>query len=122
MFEIKREKYLKGHINVHSNEVSVQDSEIFETECSQDRESPLYFQIQRCIFYVIINQSLFCYFCQKSFSVKSIQIRSYFWYVFSCTPTEYGDLRPNTGKYGPEITPCLDNFQACTLQKNNCML
>ena len=34
--------------------------------------------------------------------------------VFSCTRTEYGDLRsnPNTGKYGPEKTPYLDTFHA----------
>ena len=54
--------------------------------------------------------------------VKSVQIRSYFWSVFSCIQTEYWDLRskspqisrlsPNTGKYGPEITPCLDTFNA----------
>ena len=42
--------------------------------------------------------------------VKTVQIRSYFWSVFSCIRTEYGDLQisvfsPNTGKYGPEITP-----------------
>ena len=45
--------------------------------------------------------------------VKSVQIRSYFWSVFSCLRTEYGDLRihSNTGKYGPEITPYLDTFK-----------
>ena len=32
--------------------------------------------------------------------MKTVQIRSYFWTVFS----------PNTGKYGPEITPYLDTF------------
>ena len=42
--------------------------------------------------------------------VKTVQIRSYFWSVFSCIRTEYGDLQisvfsPNTGKYRPEITP-----------------
>ena len=35
--------------------------------------------------------------------VKSVQIRSYFWFVFSCIRTEYGDLRStgikDTGKY-----------------------
>ena len=36
--------------------------------------------------------------------LKSVQIRSYFWSVFSCIRIEYGDLRifvfnPNTGKY-----------------------
>ena len=44
--------------------------------------------------------------------VKSVQIRSFFWSAFSCIQTEYGDLRPNTGKYGPEKTPYLDNFRA----------
>ena len=35
-------------------------------------------------------------------SLKSVQIRSYFWSVFS----------PNVGKCGPEITPYLDTFHA----------
>ena len=34
--------------------------------------------------------------------VKSVQIRSYFWSLFS----------PNTGKHGPEIPPYLYTFQA----------
>ena len=34
--------------------------------------------------------------------VKSVQIRSYFWPVFSCIRTEYG----------PKINPYLDTFQA----------
>ena len=34
--------------------------------------------------------------------MKSVQIRSYFWSVFSCIWTEYG----------PEITPYLDTFHA----------
>ena len=34
--------------------------------------------------------------------MKRVQIRSYFWSVFS----------PNTGKCGPEITPYLDTFHA----------
>ena len=47
--------------------------------------------------------------------VKSVQIRSFLWSVFSCIRTEYGDLRsklfsPNTGKYRPEKTPYLDTF------------
>ena len=28
--------------------------------------------------------------------VKSVQIRNYFWSVFSCIRTEYGDLRSNS--------------------------
>ena len=41
--------------------------------------------------------------------VKSVQIRSFFWSVFSCIRTEYGDLR-NTEKYGPEQTLHWDTF------------
>ena len=50
--------------------------------------------------------------------VKSVQILSYFWSVFSYIRTECGEIRylsvfsPNTGKYGPEITPYLDTFHA----------
>ena len=32
-----------------------------------------------------------------SHCVKNVQIRSYFWSVFSCIRTEYGDLLRNTG-------------------------
>ena len=56
--------------------------------------------------------------------VKSVQIRSYFWSVFSCIRTEYGDLRskspgfsPNTGKYGPEITPYLETFHTVKVRQ-----
>ena len=45
--------------------------------------------------------------------VKSVEKRSFFWSVFSCIRTEYGDL-PNSGKYGPEITPYLDTVHAVT--------
>ena len=45
--------------------------------------------------------------------VKSVQIRSFFWSVFSCIPIKYGDLlSSNTGKYGSEETPYLDTFHA----------
>ena len=38
--------------------------------------------------------------------VKSVQKRSYFWYVFSSIRTEYGEIFSwNAKKYGPEITP-----------------
>ena len=36
-------------------------------------------------------------------SVKSVQIRSFFWSVFSCIRTE-SVFSPNTGKYKPEKT------------------
>ena len=45
---------------------------------------------------------------KNSHCVKSVQIRSYFWSVFSL----------NTGKYGPEITPYLDTFHAVTEEYN----
>ena len=49
---------------------------------------------------------------------KSFQIPSFFWSVFSCIRTEYGDLfSPNTGKNGPEKTPYLDTFKQCTGQR-----
>ena len=55
--------------------------------------------------------------CFKYHCVKSVQIRSFFWSVFSCIRTEYGDLRssvfsPNTGKCRPEKTPYLVSFLA----------
>ena len=49
--------------------------------------------------------------------VKSVQMRAYFWSLFSCIPTEYLSVfSPNTGKYGPEITPHLDTFRAVLLK------
>ena len=51
---------------------------------------------------------------------KSVEIRSYFWSVFSCIGTEYGDLfSPNTGKYGPEITAYLDTFHAAIVYQDD---
>ena len=42
-----------------------------------------------------------------SHCVKSAQIRSFFWSLFSCIRTKYGKISPsgpNTEKYGPEIS------------------
>ena len=51
--------------------------------------------------------------------IKSVQIRSFFWSVFSRIRTEYGEIlyissvfSPNAGKYEPEKTPYLDTFHA----------
>ena len=44
-------------------------------------------------------------------SVKSFQIRIYFWSVFSYIRIEY----PNTGKYGPKITRIWTLFTQCIL-------
>ena len=44
----------------------------------------------------------------------------FFWSVFSCIWTEYGEIRylsvfsPNVEKYEPEKTPYLDTFHAVT--------
>ena len=40
------------------------------------------------------------------YCVKSVQIRSFFWFVFSCIQS------PNTGKYGAEKTRYLSTFHA----------
>ena len=56
------------------------------------------------IFRICFRISLNCW-SKKPFAihcVKSVQIRSYFWSVFSCIRTEYG----------PEKTPYLDTFNA----------
>ena len=45
--------------------------------------------------------------------VKIVQIRSFFWSVFSC-------IRTNTGKYGPEKTPYLDTFHAVINPARHC--
>ena len=56
--------------------------------------------------------------------MERVQIRSFYWSVFPCIRTEYGDLwsteiygvnlriSPNTGKYGPEKTLYLVTFHA----------
>ena len=49
--------------------------------------------------------------------VRSVQIRSNFWSVFSRIWTEY-ELSPNMGKYGPEITPYLDTFHAVLIYQD----
>ena len=51
----------------------------------------------------------------NNYYVKSVQIRSFFWSVFSFIRTEYGVnlvFTPNTGKYGRVKTPHLDTFHA----------
>ena len=64
--------------------------------------------------FLISNWSLASAFCPEVFVVtqhctKKVQIWSYFWFVFSCIWTKYGDSR---SKYGPKITPYLGNFHA----------
>ena len=45
--------------------------------------------------------------------VKIVQIRSFFWSVFSC-------IRTDTGKYEPEKTQCLDTFHAVINPARHC--
>ena len=55
--------------------------------------------------------------------MKSVLIRSFFWFVFSRIRTEYGDLRPKS-PYSDQIrenkdqkeTPYLDTFQAVNIE------
>ena len=49
--------------------------------------------------------------------VRSVQIRSNFWSVFSRIWTEYV-FTPNAGKYGPEITQYLDAFHAVLIYQD----
>ena len=79
------------------------------------------------IFFMIFEKKYFLgifmnHHLQTSHCVKSVQIRSYFWFVFSCIRTEYREIvclsvfSPNTGKYGPEITSYLDTFHAVSVR------
>ena len=61
----------------------------------------LYYIMLYYITYYIILYYIHC--------VKSVQIRSIFWSVFSHIRTEFS---PNAGKYGPEKTLYLDTFHA----------
>ena len=59
--------------------------------------------------------------------MKSVQIRSFFWSVFSYIQSEYEEMlrtpylsvfSPNAGKYGPEKTSYLATFQAVQMTVN----
>ena len=56
-----------------------------------------------CMKRLIVYDTSNYYIKGSSHWVKSVQIRSFLWFVFSCIRTEYGDLR-STGKYGLEKT------------------
>ena len=42
----------------------------------------------------------------------------FFWSIFFCIRTEFGDLLQNKGKYGPEKTPYLDTFHTVNTTKS----
>ena len=48
----------------------------------------------------------------RSHCVKNVQIRSYFWSVFSCLRTEYGDLRSKS-TYSVGIPENTDQEKLC---------
>ena len=50
--------------------------------------------------------------------VKSVPIRSFFWSYFPVFGLSISVFGPNTGKYGPEKTPCLNTF-SLVVRKNN---
>ena len=58
--------------------------------------------------------------CTSSDTAWSVQIRSFFWSIFSRIRTEYGEIlispysvfSSNAGKHGPEKTTYLDTFHA----------
>ena len=88
----------------------------------------------------------FRWFCRNFHCVKSVQIRNYFWSVFSRIRIEYGAILrknrwgwklltiitkcsilvylsvfcPNAGKYGPEITWYLDTIHEVVSQSDDC--
>ena len=69
-------------------------------------------EIQGRVFKVAHNLSFLALVAHKH-CVKSVQIRSFFWSVFSHIRTEYLSVFiPNAGKYGPEKTLYLDIFHA----------
>ena len=50
---------------------------------------------------------------------ERVQIRSFFWSVFSCIQSgQISVFSLNTGKYGPEKTPYLDTFHAVSISVN----
>ena len=69
----------------------------------------MYRQLLKHFFHMVLKLidrvSLFTHYSTLH-CVKRVQKRSYYWSVFPCIRT------PNTGKYGPEITPYLDTFHA----------
>ena len=66
--------------------------------------------MENFIFYAV-NGAQSSIFGMVNHSVKSAQIRSFFWPVFSHIRTEFFRMR----EYGPEKTPYLDNFHAVNM-------
>ena len=53
------------------------------------------------------------FYSSYGYCKRSVQMRSYFWFVFSCIPTEYGDLRSKS-PYGNS------NLKGSNLGQNKC--
>ena len=79
-------------------------------------------QKKSCFLIKFFVKNIISYYCHQHLwdntdihhCVKIVQIRSFFWSVFSFIRTKYRNtvFSPNTGKYGPEKTPFLDTFHA----------
>ena len=71
------------------------------------------------------SQTLFWKIKIEHYCVKSVQIKSFFWSVFSSIWTKYGEIQylskfsPNRGKYGPEKTPSLNTFHTVYISKSH---
>ena len=87
-------------------------STLFDFFCLAPSELIFFAGVARLIRFAISFGSRLL-FVVPFYCVKSFQIRSYFWSVFSCIRTDWiRILSPKTGKYGAEITSHLDTYHA----------
>ena len=64
--------------------------------------------LEKCVFKKILQDGKMLtweHYITNRHCVKSVQLRNFFWSVFS-------RIRTDVGKYGPEKTPYLDTFHA----------
>ena len=75
-------------------------------------------QLITCPARVTCNKSSFIdHILTNSHCVKSVQIRSFLWSVFSCVRTEYGDLLETQVNKYQKKTPYLDTFHVVSTEK-----
>ena len=112
-------------------------SNLAETSCILDYagklhavNSPSYlFVVNKIIYEHCLIEIYSFYIIKWSHCVKSVQIRSFFWPVFSCIRTEYGELR-NKSPYsvwkqenpGQKKLRIWAIFMQCLIQKKQCGL
>ena len=86
-----------NNLPLHTNNTLLKTWDIFLDQSSSKlvgykKVGREYWKVLMTFFtFVLISFHIRSSFCQRQ-CVKSVQIRSYFWSVFSCIPTEYGDL------------------------------